>query len=170
MGFPGDLLVKNLPVSAGQMQVRSLGPEDLPQKERATHSRMLTWEVPWTEEPGRLPSTGSQRVGHDQATKQQQQRTTGFPFEFPWLPVGKKKKRIYQRLRGVGSVVLINLASFLTFKIRPTKKLNKDWLWVSKVTVHEHAQNRLEVKNTQFCYLVCYRLAALRALCKWVVL
>ena len=68
MGFPGDLLVKNLPVSAGQMQVRSLGPEDLPQKERATHSRMLTREVPWTEEPGRLPSTGSQRVGHDQAT------------------------------------------------------------------------------------------------------
>ena len=65
MGFPGDLLVKNLPANAEQMQVRSLGREDLLQKEMATHSSMLTWEVPWTEEPGRLPSMGSQRVGHD---------------------------------------------------------------------------------------------------------
>ena len=65
MGFPGDLLVKNLPANAEQMQVRSLGGEDLLQKEMATHSSMLTWEVPWTEEPGRLPSMGSQRVGHD---------------------------------------------------------------------------------------------------------
>ena len=65
MGFPGDVLVKNLPANAEQMQVRSLGREDLLQKEMATHSSMLTWEVPWTEEPGRLPSMGSQRVGHD---------------------------------------------------------------------------------------------------------
>jgi len=65
MGFPGDLLVKNLPANAEQMQVQSLGREDLLQKEMATHSSMLTWEVPWTEEPGRLPSMGSQRVGHD---------------------------------------------------------------------------------------------------------
>ena len=65
MGFPGDLLGKNLPANAEQMQVRSLGGEDLLQKEMATHSSMLTWEVPWTEEPGRLPSMGSQRVGHD---------------------------------------------------------------------------------------------------------
>ena len=65
MGFPGDLLVKNLPANAEQMQVRSLGREDLLQKEMATRSSMLTWEVPWTEEPGRLPSMGSQRVGHD---------------------------------------------------------------------------------------------------------
>ena len=39
----------------------------------ATHSSILAWEIPWTEEPGRLQSMGSQRVGHDLATKQQQE-------------------------------------------------------------------------------------------------
>ena len=41
----------------------------------ATHSSILTWEVPWTEEPGGLQSMGLQRVRHDLATKQQQQQT-----------------------------------------------------------------------------------------------
>ena len=40
----------------------------------ATHSGILAWEIPWTEEPGGLWSMGSQRVGHDLATKQQQQQ------------------------------------------------------------------------------------------------
>ena len=44
---------------------RSLGWEDPLQKEMAIHSRTIAWEVPWTEEPGRLQSTGLQRVGHD---------------------------------------------------------------------------------------------------------
>ena len=35
------------------------------EEEMASHSSILAWEIPWTEEPGRLPSTGSQRVGHD---------------------------------------------------------------------------------------------------------
>ena len=38
----------------------------------ATHSSILTWEIPWTEEPGWLQFTGMQRVGHDLVTKQQQ--------------------------------------------------------------------------------------------------
>ena len=38
----------------------------------ATHSSIPAWEIPWTEEPGRLQSMGSQRVGHDLVTKQQQ--------------------------------------------------------------------------------------------------
>ena len=42
--------------------------EDLLEKEMATHSSILAWKIPWTEEPGRLQSTGSQRVGHDCAT------------------------------------------------------------------------------------------------------
>ena len=42
----------------------------------ATHSSILAWRIPWTEEPGGLQSTGSKRVGHDQATKQQQQQHT----------------------------------------------------------------------------------------------
>ena len=42
------------------------------EKEMATHSSVPAWEIPWTEEPGRLQSSGSQRVGHDSVTKQQQ--------------------------------------------------------------------------------------------------
>ena len=45
--------------------VRSLGLEDTLEKEMATHSSILAWRIPWTEEPGVLQSTGSQRVGHD---------------------------------------------------------------------------------------------------------
>ena len=49
--------------------VRSLGQEDPLEKEMATHSSILAWEIPWTE-PGGLQSMGSQRVGHDLVTKQ----------------------------------------------------------------------------------------------------
>ena len=41
------------------------------EKEMTTHSSILAWEIPWTEEPGRLQSMGSQRVGHNWVTKQQ---------------------------------------------------------------------------------------------------
>ena len=51
-----------------QFWVRSLGQEDPLEKEMATHSSILAWKIPWTEEPGRLQSMGSQRVGHDWAT------------------------------------------------------------------------------------------------------
>ena len=44
---------------------QSLGWEDPLEKEMATHSSILAWRIPWTEEPGPLQSTGSQRVGHD---------------------------------------------------------------------------------------------------------
>ena len=47
------------------MQVLSLGWEDPLEKEMAVHSSILTWEIPWTEAPGRLQSLGSQKVGHD---------------------------------------------------------------------------------------------------------
>ena len=45
--------------------VQSLDWEDPLEKEMATHSSTLVWKIPWTEEPGRLQSMGSQRVGHD---------------------------------------------------------------------------------------------------------
>ena len=48
--------------------VRSLGQEDPLEKEMATHSSILAWRIPWTEEPGGLQPMGSQRVGHDWAT------------------------------------------------------------------------------------------------------
>ena len=53
-------------------QFQSLGWEDSLEKEMATHSSTLAWEIPWTEEPCRLQSIGSQRVRHNLATKQQQ--------------------------------------------------------------------------------------------------
>ena len=48
-----------------ETQVRSLGWEDSPEKEMATHSSILAWDIPWTEEPGGLQSMESQRVGYD---------------------------------------------------------------------------------------------------------
>ena len=56
--------VKHLPAMQ-ETQVRSLGWEDPMEKEMATHSSIPAWRIPWIEEPGRLQSTGSQRVGHD---------------------------------------------------------------------------------------------------------
>ena len=57
-------MVKHLPVM-WETWVRSLGWEDLLEKEMATHSSTLAWRIPWTKKPGRLHSMGSQRVGHD---------------------------------------------------------------------------------------------------------
>ena len=45
--------------------IQSLGQEDPMEKEMAVRSSILAWRIPWTEEPGGLQSTGSQRVGHD---------------------------------------------------------------------------------------------------------
>ena len=62
-------MVKNPPANAGdeteETQVPSLGGEDPLEEGMATHSSALAWRIPWTEEPGGLQSTGSQRVGHD---------------------------------------------------------------------------------------------------------
>ena len=57
-------MVKNLPAMQ-ETQVRSLGWEDRLEKEMATHSNTLAWKIPWMEEPGRLQSMGSLRVGYD---------------------------------------------------------------------------------------------------------
>ena len=65
--------VKNL-LAMQETWVRVLGWEYPLEKEVVTHSSILTWEIPWTEEPGRLWSMESQRVGHHLDTKQQQQQ------------------------------------------------------------------------------------------------
>ena len=57
-------LVKNLP-AVQETWVQSLGQEDPLEKEMATHSSILAWKMLWTEEPGRVQSMGSQRVGRD---------------------------------------------------------------------------------------------------------
>ena len=57
-------MVKNLPAML-ETWVPSLGWEDPLEESMATHSSILAWRIPWTEEPGGLQSMGSQRVGHD---------------------------------------------------------------------------------------------------------
>ena len=65
--FLVDQMVQNLP-AMWETWVRSLGQEDPLEKGMATHSSILAWRIPWTEEPGGLQSMGSQRVRHDWAT------------------------------------------------------------------------------------------------------
>ena len=84
-------LVKN-PSAMRETWVQSLGQEDLLEKEMATHSSILAWKIPWMEEPCRLQSMGSQRVGHDWATSLslyfifwQEDGSTG-ETSFPLLP------------------------------------------------------------------------------------
>ena len=67
----GGSVVNNRPVVPDKW-VPSLGQEDPLQEEMATHSSIFDQEIPWTEEPGRLQSMGSQRVRHDLETKQKQ--------------------------------------------------------------------------------------------------
>ena len=60
------LVVKNLPANAGDTgDAGSLGWEDPLKEGAATYSSILAWRIPWTEDPDRLQSIGSQRVGHD---------------------------------------------------------------------------------------------------------
>ena len=63
-GFPGGFLVKN-PLAVQEMRIRSVGWEDSLEKEMATHPGILSWRIPWTEEPGRLQSMQLPRAGHD---------------------------------------------------------------------------------------------------------
>ena len=68
VGFPGGSVVKNLSGNAG-----SILREDALDKKMATHSSFLTWEILWTEEPGRRQFMRLQRIRYNLATKQQQQ-------------------------------------------------------------------------------------------------
>ena len=63
-GFPCAQMVKNLPAMQ-ETWVQSLNWEDPLEEGMATHSSILAWRIPWTEEPGGLQSMGLQRVGHD---------------------------------------------------------------------------------------------------------
>ena len=67
LGFPWWLSGKEAACNVGATEtwVRSLGRENPLEEGMATHSSILAWRIPWTEEPGRLQSMGSQRVGHD---------------------------------------------------------------------------------------------------------
>ena len=70
-GFPGGAVVKNPPANT-EDEGQSLSLEDPLEKEMETYSSIFVWEIPWTEEPCRPQSMGSQRISHDLVTKQQQ--------------------------------------------------------------------------------------------------
>ena len=55
--------------------------QDTLEEQMATHSSIIAWKIPWTEEPGSLHSVGSQRVGHDLAAEQEHERETWLQLE-----------------------------------------------------------------------------------------
>ena len=67
LGCPCGLVVKNLPLmeEPQETQLQSMGREDPLEEGMATHSSILVWRIPWTEEPGVLQSMGLQRIGHN---------------------------------------------------------------------------------------------------------
>ena len=95
------------PPTMQEMEVLSLGWEDHLKKEMATHFNILAWKIPWTEEPGRLQSMGSQRVGHDW--------TTSLSF-FLSFPISGKEFCHVSPAMFHGGMLLQDLL-FLTFQI-----------------------------------------------------
>ena len=90
LGFPVAQAIKNLPAMQ-KTQVQSLGREDPLEKGMATHSSILAWRIPWTEEPGGLQSLGSKRVGHNWATDTFTLKITSKCFQsLSFLPFRKK--------------------------------------------------------------------------------
>ena len=99
--------VKRLPAML-ETHVRSLGRED-PLKEMATHSSILAWKIPCTEEPGGLPSKRSQRVGHDWMTK----HTHGSSHFYSWF-----KTQPYSHLFvSISKIIHIRIDSFIIISL-----------------------------------------------------
>ena len=84
LGFPGGSVVKESTCQAGDAGLIP-GPGRSPKEEIGTHSSILAWDIPWTQEPGRLQSMGLQRVRHNWATKQQQLYFDKFWIVSVWL-------------------------------------------------------------------------------------
>ena len=114
-----------------ETQVRSLGWEDPLEKEMAIHSSTIAWKIPWTEEPGRLQSMGSQRVEHDWVTS--------FTFTYEWetfwwssllciyLPLQTKKSLFCIKCKDIYTSLLCFTSPYLrrlTQYIKRVKKYN----------------------------------------------
>ena len=92
--------VKNLPIiqETEETQVQSLGGEDPLEEEMATHSSVLAWRNPWTEEPGGLHSVGWRRVRHAWVTERAASSNIRSEFKFPWLSLKlslKKREKVF---------------------------------------------------------------------------
>ena len=90
------------------------------EKEMVTDPSILIWKIPWTEEPGRLQSMGSQRVEYDLATKEQQQRPRGKKEEEKRRKEGRRKGGRKEERKEK----FFNLCEFTTF---PREKKSENW-------------------------------------------
>ena len=90
-----------------ETHVQSLGQEDPLEKEMATHSSILAWEIPWTEEPGGLQSMGPKRAGHNWATVEGplQRRLAGGDRGWAQLWIQQEKVEVCSQVSGQGSPV-----------------------------------------------------------------
>ena len=85
-GLPRWLSGKEPHLPMQETQIWSLGWEDPLEKKIATHSSVFAWEIPWTEEPGWVPSM-DKRVGHDPETKQWKQHDGSMPWGCFWFVI-----------------------------------------------------------------------------------
>ena len=133
-----------------EAQVRSLVHEDPLEKEMAIHSSTIAWKIPWTEEPGRLESMGSQRVGHDWVTSL-------FRFHFSLyhytVELGNRFNGLdlieYLMNYGMWFVTLYRRQGSRPSTTTTTKKWKKKAKWLSEEAL-QIAMKRREVEKTKY--------------------
>ena len=109
---------KNLP-AVQEIRIQSLGWEDPLEKEMETHSSIVAWRFPWREEPGRLQSTGSQRVGYDWLVNTQ--RSFSSTISYPLAPPVSNSYCLYtwcQPLYASHGTVLLYCSRYCTRKLK----------------------------------------------------
>ena len=150
-------MVKHLPAMQ-ETWVLTLGQEDPLEKKMATHSSTLAWKIPWTEEPGRLQSMWSQRVGHDWATLLTFIWGAGFPsvslVKNP--PAMQEPQETWVQSLGHVEPLEEEMATvFLPGKIPRTEEpgglqsmgVTNSWIWLSTHTYIQHC-----LVNTHHCW------------------
>ena len=131
--------------------VQSLGQEDPLEKEMATHSSILAWEIPWTEDPGWLWSMGSQRVGHDWATAAAAKSLQSCPTlcdpidgSPPGSPIpGILQARTLER-------VAISFSNAWKWKVK-VKSLSRVWLLATPWTAAYQAPPSMGFSRQEYC-------------------
>ena len=104
-----DQMVKNLPAMR-ETWVRSLGAEDPLEKGKATHSSILAWRIPWTEESGGLQSVGLQRVWHNWATKHTHSYFIHFPLMLMFCTIMAQLSKLKVN---IGTVIINEMTDFI---------------------------------------------------------